>query len=460
LLHTNFRVVPNPKEANGSWLIVEVVEIAVRRVSVETDGSVRAAVLNDIQKEASRIFYKEKVLDLNELDDTIKSRLRLGDVLLQTSVIPVDEKHVDLKVVVKTAPKGAISALIQIDNNGGWSVGRDRLVGGASFQGLVPGDRFDVLAMKTADVENGDYGNGTYFGRAEYQVPVGEWGVRLDAWMSGLHYHEVKKVPTNVQSNGEALEFGQGVIRPVYVDDVTVFDVRGDIVMKYAVDRMLETVRTGEKFEYGGRIRAMLSRALWSKQMLQLNLGLTEGVMDLSGNKDALAQDRAGPKVNGAFTKIESDATWFGRMGKDDRTDFRFSMKGQWAPNNLDSIEQFSLGGATGLRAFGSGEAYGDIGFMTNADLGYTFDNGYRVYGLYDIGTIWKSANPWPGEGNNLNYTLHDIGVGVTKSFNLVDLSLTFAHQIGSNPGLSASGRDIDNTKQSYRVWSSISYRY
>ena len=460
LLHVKFRVVPEPKDSK-SWLIVEVVEIAVRHVSVVSEGSVRQAVLDSIQKEATRDFYEEKILDLNELDDKITSRLRLGDVLLHSSVVPVDETHVDLKITVGSMPAVSPSILSQYDNGGGWSFGRDRLIGGASLQGLgFSGDRLDLMTMKSMDIGNMDIGGGTYFGRAEYQVPVGEWGLRLDTWASGLHYYEVKAVPSNTQSNGEAIEMGQGVIRPLYTSKSTIVDARADYYFKYTVDRTLETTRIAEKNEHNLRLQSMISHALWDRQMIQLTLGLTEGKIDLSGDTSSLAQDQAGPKVNGMFTKLEEDVTWFGRFGGSNRVDYKVRMKGQWAPNNLDAIEQFSLGGPTGLRAFGSGEGSGDSGFIINGDVGYAVGYGLRPFALYDVGKIWKSAKPWQGEGGVPSYVLQDIGVGVTESFEPLDVSLTFAHQVGRNPALSAGGLDIDNSKQHYRVWSSVVYRY
>ncbi|MFA4994240.1 MAG: ShlB/FhaC/HecB family hemolysin secretion/activation protein [Bdellovibrionales bacterium] len=460
LLHVKFKVVPNPQEDEKSWLIVNVVQIAVRRVMVESDGTVRQSLLNSIQREASRTFYEEKILDLDELDNNIKTRLRLGDVLLRTSVVPVDETHIDLKVYVRSPSEAVSSALIQYDNDGGWAFGRDRLIGGASLHGLLPGDELNLMVMKTADLGNFDYGNGMYFGRAEYQFPFGELGVKLDTWISGLHYHEVRDVVTKTLTNGEAFEFGQGIIQPMFTGKTTMLDLRADFILKYTVDRVLEDVRTSEKAAYIGRIRALLTQALGKDQWLQLTMDVMEGSMDLSGNDGALAQDQAGPKVNGLFTKAEFDGAWLGTIGEDKRTDFRLALKGQWAANNLDSMEKFSLGGASGLRAFGSGEAPGDMGLMVNVDVGHTFENGVRAFALYDAGTIKQNVNSWSGLTGTQSYALHDWGVGISKTVDSMKIGATFAHQIGSNPGASAQGLDVDNTKQHYRIWTSLSYRY
>ncbi len=460
LLHTKFKVVANPKEDKQSWVIVTVTEIAVRNVTVTAEGDVRKSVLDDIQREASRTFYQEKILDLNELDNKIKSRLRLGDVHLRTSIVPIDETHMDLKVVVKAVAEREPSALIQYDNEGGWAFGRDRLVGAASVRDFFPGDELGFIGMRTADIGNGDYEDGMYFLRAEYNVPVGELGVRFNIWASGLHYHEVAATRLKTAMNGEVLESGQGVIKPLFTDKVTMVDLRADYVMRYMVDRISETQRTNEKAEYSGRLKAMAFRALENNHLLKVSLSSTIGSMDLTGHNDAYIQDQASAKTNGLFSKLEGEGSWSGKYGDNQKIDFRVSARGQFALNNLDSVEQFSLGGATGLRAFGSGEASGDTGFMINGDVGYTLDSGVRPFAFYDFGGIWKSVDPWVGETGPYSYVLHDVGAGVSMSLGPVDLSASFAHQVGPNPGLSASGYDIDGTKQRYRIWSTISYKY
>jgi hemolysin activation/secretion protein len=40
----------------------------------------------------------------------------------------------------------------------------------------------------------------------------------------------------------------------------------------------------------------------------------------------------------------------------------------QWANRDLDSSKGFGPGGATGVRAFPGGEAYGDAGFVTQLE--------------------------------------------------------------------------------------------
>jgi hemolysin activation/secretion protein len=46
-----------------------------------------------------------------------------------------------------------------------------------------------------------------------------------------------------------------------------------------------------------------------------------------------------------------------------------FSVRGQYGFKNLDTTEQFRLGGPDGVRAFANGEGTGDAGIITTAEL-------------------------------------------------------------------------------------------
>ena len=46
-----------------------------------------------------------------------------------------------------------------------------------------------------------------------------------------------------------------------------------------------------------------------------------------------------------------------------------FNLRGQYAANNLDTTEQFRLGGPDGVRAFATGEGTGDLGVIASLEL-------------------------------------------------------------------------------------------
>ena len=74
--------------------------------------------------------------------------------------------------------------------------------------------------------------------------------------------------------------------------------------------------------------------------------------------------------TEGTYHKFNTDINHIRRLGN--VTNLHLNFHGQLASKDLDGSEQFSLGGATGVRAYPQGEASGDSGYQAIAELRYT----------------------------------------------------------------------------------------
>jgi hemolysin activation/secretion protein len=136
---------------------------------------------------------------------------------------------------------------------------------------------------------------------------------------------------------------------------------------------------------------------------------------------------------------------------------------GQFAFNNLDSSEQFILGGPNGVRAYPIGEAIGDSGGIATAELRYDFPELWKLgvpqlIGFYDFGWISLHQTAWAYSGtplgNKNNYSISGGGMGVnlTKS-GLYAIRFAWAAKAGTNPGRSYTGKDADDKSDDNRYW-------
>jgi hemolysin activation/secretion protein len=130
--------------------------------------------------------------------------------------------------------------------------------------------------------------------------------------------------------------------------------------------------------------------------------------------------------------------------------------RGQLASGNLDISEKFGLGGAYGVRAYPEGEAYGDEGYILNAEarvalapLSERLDGDVQAFAFVDYGSITLNKSPWAAGDNHR--TLSAAGVGLTwaNSRNLA-VRLAYAFKLGNERSLSAPDR-------SGRFWVQIS---
>jgi hemolysin activation/secretion protein len=314
--------------------------------------------------------------------------------------------------------------------------------------------------MKTVDIAGLD-GEGVVFGRADYDIPLSVYGVRFKGWGSAMHYSAAPRVAANSQANGEAFELGFGVMRPLATGAQGILDVQADFIEKFVKDRFDDNIVTGDKISHNGRIKVSGATMFDPTQILRGGLTLTTGSVDLSGLSSALAADRAGPKANGLYTKLEGEAVWQKVWDAAQDVDMKINWRGQVSAMNLDSMEKFSLGGMSGLRAFGSGEASGDMGTLAQFEAGYRLYEGVRASFFYDVGAIWRNFDPYEAHAKAPNaYMLQNVGLGLGYTEGPFSASLLFAQQIGANPGLSAAGRDADNATRESRILTTLSYAF
>lgn len=125
------------------------------------------------------------------------------------------------------------------------------------------------------------------------------------------------------------------------------------------------------------------------------------------------------PQTLGTYNKVRTNI--LRRQDLNDRTYLLLSARGQYAFNNLDSSEHFSLGGPYGVRAYPTSEASGDTGYLTRAELRWLLPLGAKDQQLHlasylEHGGVWinKDSSINPGAKNHRN--LQGIGIGLIWS--------------------------------------------
>ena len=185
-------------------------------------------------------------------------------------------------------------------------------------------------------------------------------------------------------------------------------------------------------------------------------LGITAGRVDLDRNAADAAADAVGPRTAGSFAK------WGYALSRQqnltDRIDLLLRLSGQGAGKNLDSSEQFFLGGPYGVRGYPVGEAYGDEGHLASAELRWTPAAAWRLAAFYDRGQIRRRRNDL-GSASIVNaYALSSAGVSAqfVVPGNFI-AQLIVARPLGANPGQSPAGVNSDGRPSATRAWLMVS---
>ena len=175
--------------------------------------------------------------------------------------------------------------------------------------------------------------------------------------------------------------------------------------------------------------------------------------------QDAVTRDAFGSfsKLNYAVRRLQLlPGKWY----------LDLSSRGQFAFDNLDSSERFSLGGAEHIRAYPMGEAGEDSGHIVSANLFYRINRLVRASVFVDAGYTENNYETWadwnafnPNQENS--YTLAGAGASLAiGSINGYILTASIATPLGNNPGRDLNGNDSDGRDPSFRGWLSITSEF
>ena len=137
---------------------------------------------------------------------------------------------------------------------------------------------------------------------------------------------------------------------------------------------------------------------------------------------------------------------------------------GQWANKNLDSSEDFSLGGPYGVRGWSVGEGRGDMGALGTLELRYDAPlpaqyGHLQLKGFVDGGHVWVNKKPdgiVPANDCGCNsYGLMSAGLGARWTWRALELDATWAHGLGNNPG-----RAIGTSNEDEQFWLQAAVRF
>jgi len=142
------------------------------------------------------------------------------------------------------------------------------------------------------------------------------------------------------------------------------------------------------------------------------------------------------------------------------------SLSGQFASANLNSGEQFYLGGPYGVRAYPVSQGGGAQGALLAAEYRQQLPNNLTASVFFDAGIVQQYKNlfnDWQGKTNaNNTYSLMGSGVGMKWSEGNWNVSGSIAWMVRNNPLYSQTGQAVNNDGlvNQPRGWINISYSF
>jgi len=179
----------------------------------------------------------------------------------------------------------------------------------------------------------------------------------------------------------------------------------------------------------------------------QASLGLTSGQLMLR-SPDAAELDGLAARTAGSYHK------WSWSLERQQvlmqGVNLSAALRGQQASKNLDSSEKFSLGGPGGVRAYGSGEASGDEGWLASLELRYALTREIGVSVFHDAGRVSVNRKPFLDSANRLSRSC--TGLGLQGNHGAFDWRLTLAWR-GSDEATAEPDKKL-------RAWLQAGWRF
>ena len=368
----------------------------------------------------------------------VDNRSRVGDSLLAATVAPMERgelvtqasldrgllllgelpgirAHATLRpgatvgtstLAVQVDPVPAVTGQVSLDNAGNRYTGRVRL--GAWLQVANPlrhGDQLDVAAMTS--------GSDLSYGRVGYQATLNGRGTRLGAAYSTLDYALGGSLEA-LRAHGTANVASAWISHPLILRRDASLEVRLQADRKRLRDAIDVASLHGDRHATAWTLGVDGER--------RDRTGTTRGSLSVTQG-DLAFDDAAAEAVDAASARTAGDYTrWNARIERlqvlGQRTRLLLAASGQASSDNLDSSEQFLLGGPYSVRGYSTGQFAGASGHLLTVEFRHDldwFDTG-RTEGLVfvDAGDVRFNADPWTTGPNRARVESAGIGMSWT----------------------------------------------
>ncbi|WP_156782771.1 ShlB/FhaC/HecB family protein [Acidihalobacter yilgarnensis] len=324
--------------------------------------------------------------------------------------------------------KPAVSGDVYVDNHGGYYSGQFR--SGIDITVNNPSGYGDQLGLHVLNSEGG----GVLFGEVNYLTPNIIDGLRAGVSMSSLNYHLGKSFYA-LHAHGSAKSVDLFLRYPLWLHS------RSIIRIKYGVGERFMSDIIGITGGFVNKKSTYMEASVSGSEDDDFGLGgnaggslkLTYGSLGILP-ESAYALDKITINSVGRYAKID------GVLSRNQKFPMGFVLRGmfsvQWASKNLDSSEQYFLGGPDGVMAYPVGEGEGSQGYLASLVLSHIvkpfhLPGRWVISGFSQYGRVELLKKKYPGFPGSNRSSLGGVGFAMDWFWRRYSLSLAYANRIG-----------------------------
>lgn len=460
-------ILPPQKIADGVVKIL-VTEAKLGKVVVENpQGPTRFSK----ERAAEYITYANPQGDPLNMDNLERAIVILNETpgVMVSSQLEPGDKDGETNVRVQLTQPNLVQGRVEANNYGSRTTGANQGVFALNLNGpLGIGDSASV---------NGIFSEGSQYVQGAISVPGSENGLRLGLAGTYLQYKNVSNY-ASTGGAGDAWTTGLSAAYPLIRSqganlngslnyDVKSYNNRNTISNSTISAYNINNVSAGmsgnfvDGFGYGAVNSGSVTAVLGHLDIL--GTSISNYSMYPVPDSNPVVYQLITPSN---FSKLTFSGNRNQQLVEDGSTTLYTALSGQFASTNLNSAEQFYLGGPCGVRAYPVAQSGGSQGGLFTVEVRHELQPKLNVSAFFDAGVVqqYKFMYPgWQGQTNaNNTYSLMGGGLGVKWDYEGWNLGAMVAWKIGQNPLYNFYGQPVntDGTTTQPRGWITGSYNF
>ena len=433
-----------PQDVTNGIVRINLVEGRIGDVTFDPSGStsVKKKIILSLLRNG---ITEGQIYQARDFDRRLLIADDLPGVSL-TGFLQSSKKPGHLDLVLKSSKEPSYIADLAADNANSRSLGSEKV----SFSGILvsPFQFGETISLQTLKSE------GSKYGRLSFGFPLGNRGWKMSLNGSRMNYSVIAPELKSMDISGKVNDAGVSLRYPIVrsresnLYSIINYDHRQYLTTVAGIPQKDYAIKNG-KIEFSANLFDKFLKGGANSGSFSFTHGKVAG-FGVDENYHTLLNYSL-TRQQSLSDKVSLFLSFQGQYGLDLPTSNAQQIAGVSDQEFLDSAENFTLGGMSGVRAYPSGEASGPQGQKLAVELRYLFNKSLILKPFYDWGMVEKRdpASVGPSE-----YEISGAGLSASWSTPIgFSLQTTYARRIGENPNPLPTGFDQDGSLKKDRFW-------
>jgi hemolysin activation/secretion protein len=449
-------VVPQSMSQTGGTVKLRITEAKLSSVVISVLGGDNRFGAAQVERYITNANPIGQPLNFNSIE---RSLIILNETpgVMVSSQLDAGKEQGDTDLKVSLSETRLTQSRIESNNSGSRSTGTYQIISALSLNNVT--GIGDQLALNGIGSQGSQYIQGTY------SRPIATDGLRLSIYGTRLMYENVGSYasPNGAYGNAltQGLNFSYALVR---TKSANLNATLGYDVKRY-LNQLISTNTTNSAYNINNVVAGLSGNAydsLGGNAVSNGSASITFGRLDILPT----SMTGYGAHTPSQFTKLSFSGSRNQSLDEVGKSSLFLSLSGQFASANLNSGEQFYLGGPYGVRAYPVSQGGGAQGALLAAEYRQQLPDNLTASVFFDAGIVQQYKNPfkdWQGKTNaNNTYSLMGSGIGMKWSEGNWNVAGSIAWRVRKNPLYSQTGQAVNNDGlvTQPRGWINVSYSF